>query len=566
MSMAPSGVVAAQQEPAALQSRVYDVRDLVHPEKVYLPATVAEAAFESPVSDEAWPAIELGELTEVLRTATSRTYWEGEGVDLRPEDTGLLVLTCDEEMHATARDVLTKLRRVLFEPVSVEVHEVPGSAIAGHAAVLSAAEADAMLGKVGQHRVHVGRADLRRPLLLESKRIQSRVAGMQVRVAQQAAAPDLHMATDVNGASWTVRVERTVGDDLLVTISGSDRAQEKGPVCELPTGAEQGVATLELAVTRIASAHAAAWLHPGQALLVGADSPGGVALCIRPRANAKPTPGHRLGQVTAYPVGAIVRGPHAPGALRVPYEDGTLFPEVDEQMPAVFDDGRLIEWLVTQVAPDTWDESPNSMSYLAGLLFVSAADDVQEQLAEHLQELQHVDARQFSLEVAFGEIPAGQAVAAVAATPEGAAQLAEVLPQRAVTTVSASRFARLSATWHTPYVEDYDCALASGSGVTTPALGSYARGFLMQARAMPMDQGMLQLDLRLVMFGHDAERQLFAMRDPRFASVDRVDVRQNELSGSTAVALGEWTLLRIAPVEGGASSCAVVARVKPTAP
>ncbi|MEZ6036505.1 MAG: hypothetical protein R3F29_03420 [Planctomycetota bacterium] len=555
-------VVAQREDPAPGGTRVYEVRDLVQHQRVYLPASVAEAAFESPISDEAWPAIDLGELAELVKMATGMTYWEQEGVDLRPEDSGLLVLTCDEQMHASVRDVLAKVRHMLFDPLVVEVHELPGAAIADHGAVLSAAEAEALLGKVGEHRVHVGRVDPQQPLLLESKRIRSRLAGMHMKVAQQAAIPDLAVTNEVYGASWQVRVRHTVGGELLVTVSGSDRAQQEGAVCELPNGVDGGVAALELAATRIATAHASAYLRHGQALLLGADAPGAVALCVRasPASGQAPT-SFEIGGMTVYPVASLVGGPDVPEDVRVPYEDTTLYPEGDrEPMPAVFDDGRLIEWLCSQVAPDTWDGSPNLISYVSGRLIVIAADDVQKQIAANLRQLQRIDNRQFSLEVAFGQIPAGTSLAA-SMTPEGTAALAAALPRRCVGVVSASRIARVSATSHEPYVKDYDVAIASGSAVTSPVIGSYASGFVMQASAVPMDQGLVRLDLRLAVMGREGERQVFDLRDPRFAGVGRVDVRENEVGGGVVVGVGEWTLLRVGPLEGGAGTCAVVARV-----
>lgn len=556
------GPAHAQQNPDLSQARIYDVRDVVRRTAIHLPATAIDASFVPVVhdtGDDAQAAMELAELANVIRMATAPEYWEREGVELRPEDTGLMSVACDETMHANVRDVLAKLRRLLFEPVFVEVHELPGSALGKHGSVLSAEAADALLAQVGAHRLHAGRTDPRTPLLLESKRIRNRIAGMRMMVAQNASAPDLALATENHGTSWTVRAAPTIGDALLVTVSGSDRSIEAGPVRELPTGGDGQVATLELPVTRIATCHASSYLRPGEAMLVGSDAPGGALLCVRVRRSGPPAP-RQIGAVTVYPVESLVRGPVRPNDLPVPYEEGTLFGDPGrEPMPAVFDDGRLMDWLRSQVEPETWDGSPNSMFHEGGMLFVSAPESTQKAIAEQLQSLQNVDLRQFTLEVRFGEVPAEVAKTLAVAD---AAQLADALPQRCVSTVSASRSTRHSATWHTPYVKGYDVVIASGSAATTPELGSVAKGFLLSGEVAPMDNGTVMLDLRVSMLSHAPEASRFSLREPRFGQVDKIDVRENKLRGATVVVSGEWTILQLSPAEGGQGHVAVVARVR----
>lgn len=555
------GIGRTQHDGAPPRTRVYDVRDLTRIERAFVPATAREASFVTSAEDgddDSQPAIQIGELVTMVQMGTSQQFWEQEGVEIRAEDNGLMAVTCDEPMHARIRSLISKLRRLWFEPVLVEVHELPGAALAGHGSVLSSEEADLLLSKAGEHRVHAGRANLRMPLLLESNRAQNRIAGLHMRVAQDAVAPDLALATENNGSSWTVRALRTVGDALLVTLSGNDRSLEPGPACELPTGADGTFAALELPVTRIVTCHTSAYLVPGQALLAGSDAPGGAALCVRVR-RLGPAAGSEIGEMTAYPVLNLVRGGAVAAELQLPYEDGPLFPEWNEPMAAVFDEGRLMEWLTSQVEPATWDGSLNTMNYLNGYLFVHAAAPTQQALVEQLRTLQGVDARQFTLEVRFGDVPADVMQAVGTANPE---QLANALPQRCLATVSASREARISATRHTPYVKDYDVVVAASSAATTPELGSIPEGFLMRACVAPMDQGAVLVDLHLTMLARDPARAVFALQDPRFAQLDKVDVRTNKVRGATAVALDEWTILQLAPVEGGRSHVAVAVRVR----
>lgn len=562
------GVGHAQQQPEQSplpRTRVYDVRDITYVEPDFLPATAVEASFvpsANEMSDDLRPALDPADLSTLVQLGTPHTYWEADGTEIRVEDGGLLTVTCSEEMHAKVRRVLAQLRQLLFGPLLVEVHELPGSTIDGQRSVLSADEADALLSKAGEHRVLAGRANAHKPLLLESKRIRNRIAGLHMRVAQDAVAPDLALATDTYGASWTVRATRSADDSLVVAVSGSDRSLEPdGTVCELPTGADGKFAAVQLPVTRIATCHTSAYLRPGQALLVGSDAPSGTVLCVRVLRSG-PAAGGELGELTVYPVGNLVRGPARAVDLPVPYEDGCLFPAAnDEVPPAVFDEGRLMEWLKSQVEPETWEGSPNSMAFLDGQLFVHAETATQQAIAAQLQSLQGLDARQFTLEVRFGEVPADAATTFRAANAEA---LAGALPHRCLSTVSASRETRMSATRHTPYVKDYDVVIAASSAATTPELGSIAQGFLLRARVAPMDRGALLLDLHLTMLAHDPERTVFPLQDPRFAQVDRVDVRENKVRGATVVALDEWTILHLAPVEGGRTHVAVVARLRST--
>jgi hypothetical protein len=560
------GVASPQQDPVPqAHTRVYDVRDITRVERDFRPATVVDASFvpsADEVSESSGPALEPADLAEMIRIGTSPMYWEQEGVELRVEDGGLLTLTCDEAMHAKARSVLAKLRRLMFEPVRIELHELPGSALAGRGSVLSSEEADSLLFEAGEHRVLAGRANPRKPLLLEAKRTRNRISGLHMRVAQDAAAPDLALATDSYGPSWTVWAMRTVDDAMLVTVSGCDRSLETdGPACELPTGEGAEVVAVKLPVTRIATCHTSAYLLPGQALLVGTDAPAGAVLCVRLHRTGQGT-ARELGDVTAYPVSGLVRGATPTSDLRVPYEDGLLFPAPDgEPMPAVFDEGRLMEWLMTQVDPETWGGAPNSMNFAHGHLFVRAEAATQKAIAEQLQSLQGLDTRQFTVEVCFGEVPAD---VLKALKTENAEQLAAALPHHCLSTVSASRETRISATRHTPYVKDYDVVIATGSAATTPQLGSIAQGFLLRGSVAPMDQGTVLLDLHMTILAHGRERSVFALQHPRFAHVDEIDVHENKVRGATVVELGQWAILHLAPIVGGQSHVAVVARVRST--
>jgi hypothetical protein len=551
----------AQEEPQKpLTTRVYDVRDVVRIEPDYQPATAIEASFvptEREVREDRLQALDLGDAVTLAMMGSSPMYWEREGVELRPEDSGFLTVTCDAAMHQRVQQVLQQVRAMLFETVLVEVHEVPGDALDGRPSVLSEAMADGLLAQLGEHRVHFGRANVQRPLLLESKRTQNRIAGLGVRVAQGASAPQPEVATASYGSSWSVLATRTVGDALLVSVTGSDRAlEESTSKRRVPTSNDDGPAVLEFAATRIATCHASAYLKPGQSMLVGTNAADGAALCIRVRRAGAPVK-DAIGELRAFSIRPLIAGARPPAAIVLPGGEATLFPEIEsEPTPAVCDDGRLMEAITSQVAPDSWDGDPNTLNARGGYLFAytPSGDEVAEQVAALLQKLQDLDARQYSLEVRFGKVAAD----ALRTRPD---LLAEKLTQRCLATVSASRGAQVSATRHTPYVRDFGAVMASASAATYPEVGGFAEGFLMRGEIANSGQGTVRLDLHLTTLSRGVETQPFNLEHPRIGAIDRVDVRENKVRGVATVEVGEWTLLSVSPVEGGPGHVAVVVRV-----
>src|SRR5690606_1125478 len=109
---------------------------------------------------------------------------------------------CSQQQHATVNSLLKQLRNLIFEPVAIEIHELPDSALNARRTVLTSEEADALIQAAGSHPVHIGRTTLNKRLLLESKQIQNRIGGMHTKIASSAAMIDPVVATDAYGASW----------------------------------------------------------------------------------------------------------------------------------------------------------------------------------------------------------------------------------------------------------------------------------------------------------------------------------------------------------------------------
>jgi len=564
-SLAPFALLlslcAAQDQPK-FTTRVYDVRDIVQREAMYRPATAIEASFvpnDRERSNDLLCALELSDAVDTIMSATSPEYWCNEGVELRPEESGFVTATCGAKMHRQIDQALADIRAMLFETVLVEVHELPGAALEGRPSVLTPAMADGLLAQIGEHPVHFGRTSVRRALLLESKRTQNRIAGLGASVSQGAAAHRPMVATDAYGSSWSVVAMRTMNEGLLVSVTGSDRALDGKAVGKrVSTGESQNGAELELAPTSIATCHSSAYLKPGQSMLVGTNASDGTVLCVRVRRAGAPT-SSKIGQLGVFPIASLVAGPRPATDVVLPGRDSTLFPEVEEErIPTMCDQGRLIEAITSQIEPDSWDGSPNTLHATGGYLFVYTpmAGTVAGEVAAMLRKLQEFDARQYSLEVRFGVAGAD----ALRLRPE---QLADKLPQRCLSTVSASRETQISATRHTPYVRDYDTVMASESSALHPQLGSFAEGFLMRGRIANSGQGSVRLDLHLTTLARGAAGKPFEFGHPRIGAIDRVDVRENKVRGVASVELSQWTLLHVSPVEGGAGHVAVVVRVSP---
>lgn len=559
--------------PDQLTTTLLDTRDLMRREPYYLPATALDATlrpFASDASDDPTPPFEPGDLVSLLLVSTDISYWsDTEGAQMRPTDTGFVSIRCHQQQHVEVRRVLAELRRLTFEPLVVEVHELPGSVLAERGAVLSREQFDAVVAEAGAHRVHVGRANTRLPLLLESKHKYNQVAGVHVKVAQEASAPELDVRTVDAGASWVVRTMRSVGGAMLVSVVGCERTRDEATSSErrVPIGDGATSAQLHLNAMRIATYRASAYLRPGEAMLFGADAPGANVLCVRVTgATPKPQGWTMVGRLAAYPIESLTHGHVSAANVPLPFEDEWLFGDDDEEpMPAVVDADQLIEMLTSTICPELWDGSPHTIHSEAGTLWVDADEGVRREVLQRLVEMHEVDARQFSLEVRFGELPAGQGLDLA---DGGAARLAATLPQRCLSVLSASRGTRISATHHVPIVRRYDATVASGVAATVPEFGAVVSGYLLDASIASAGDERALLDVQLTRLVAGDRSGSVELGHPQLGVLDRVDVRENKVRGATGVALDEWTLLHVAPVEGapgegqqpGALFC-VVARV-----
>ncbi|MBL8755433.1 MAG: hypothetical protein JNK15_19185, partial [Planctomycetes bacterium] len=115
------------QAAGTIVTEVYPVKDLIFKQTQFLPPKIltipGEAADDTPRTgseDEAVAGIELADLVTSLKDATDPKYWETDGVEIRPEDSGLLSVKASPEMQARVNSVLTDMRRFQTPIVTVD--------------------------------------------------------------------------------------------------------------------------------------------------------------------------------------------------------------------------------------------------------------------------------------------------------------------------------------------------------------------------------------------------------------------------------------------------------------
>ncbi|MCA8950324.1 MAG: hypothetical protein KDE27_12535 [Planctomycetes bacterium] len=116
------------QAAGTLTTEVYSVKDLVFQRTQFLPPRIRDipgedtddiprtgAEGEDPVS-----YIEIADLVTSVREATDPLYWDGEGVEIRAEDTGFLAVTASPAMQAQVEAVLNDMRRFATPIVTID--------------------------------------------------------------------------------------------------------------------------------------------------------------------------------------------------------------------------------------------------------------------------------------------------------------------------------------------------------------------------------------------------------------------------------------------------------------
>ena len=118
------------QAAGTLVTEIYPVKDLIFKQTEFLPPTIRDIPSEDTgdiprtggEGDDPITGIELGDLVTTLQDATDPAYWGGdvEGVEIRPEDSGLLSVTASPEMQEKVQKVLESMRRYQTPIVTID--------------------------------------------------------------------------------------------------------------------------------------------------------------------------------------------------------------------------------------------------------------------------------------------------------------------------------------------------------------------------------------------------------------------------------------------------------------
>jgi type II secretory pathway component GspD/PulD (secretin) len=122
-------VVGNKSEAAGtIQSEIYPVKDLIFKETQFLPPRIrdipGDTADDTPRTgsegEDPVAGIELADLVNTLKDATDPKYWETEGVEVRPEESGLLSVKASPEMQALVRSTLDDMRRFSTPIITID--------------------------------------------------------------------------------------------------------------------------------------------------------------------------------------------------------------------------------------------------------------------------------------------------------------------------------------------------------------------------------------------------------------------------------------------------------------
>ena len=116
------------QAAGTIITKIVPVKDLIFKQTQFLPPRIrdipGEAADDTPRTgsegDDPIEGIAIADLVTVLKEASDPKYWETDGVEIRPEDAGLLTIKASPEMVAKVQGLLQDLRRNQTPIVTVD--------------------------------------------------------------------------------------------------------------------------------------------------------------------------------------------------------------------------------------------------------------------------------------------------------------------------------------------------------------------------------------------------------------------------------------------------------------
>ncbi|HEX5053325.1 MAG TPA: hypothetical protein VFZ65_16230 [Planctomycetota bacterium] len=565
LSSAPALVA---QQPATL--RKYDVRFLTAREAEMLPAqrtTPDVSTTDIPSSGavlDPVAALEPADLMALLEQECEVASGNG-AAQLEFTDSGILLVTADAKTHDRIAALVAQCRAYFLEQVVLEMHVLPGSALAGGTGVLKRDEAEGLLSSSAPHPVFVCPARVGGSQVLQSNRDQAYVRDYDVEVAQGSNIPDPKVDVLRLGSGWQVRLEHGHDGRLLVQVHG-DRAEQDAdpvpyPVRSRDVKNQEVISLLQLSRTRITQQWTQAMLGDGEALLWGSNSQPGAAWCLRVRRPKAVAPPSGIGW-TMLPVRSLCVGLpewgrfHFP-VLASPGDDAPLVAEAQESPPRLLDKDKLMADLRQCLR----GEASRSIDYGAGVLIVRAPEPELQAVRERLALLSADAARDVSIEVRYGYLDANE-VAVLLNPRTDMGEIAGRLHDACLTASLLDGWFACRVGKEASIVRDYDVEIAQDSSVPNPLIGTVFTGMTLRGQVLPVAEGQFRLELDAGFAELDGAIEAFDTKDTRFGDIALPRLRNVHFDVAPIVEDNRWTLLHIASMPGNDQHLVVVARVR----
>ena len=114
----------------ATETHTYDVRDLVFKRTQFLPPKIRDIPGSDAGGDDTPRTggegedpvafVDMENLQTNVKEATGLKYWESDGVEMRAEDQGYLIIKCSNDMHGKVASVLNDMRNFASPVVSID--------------------------------------------------------------------------------------------------------------------------------------------------------------------------------------------------------------------------------------------------------------------------------------------------------------------------------------------------------------------------------------------------------------------------------------------------------------
>jgi hypothetical protein len=516
------GAVAAAQEAAKLEMRIFDVSALVEPTADAPPslwmlpiarAYAQERGERKSGESEAVRPMEANDIAGLLRDGLMRQIWtDGTQISVL-EDGNFLSITQTPEALDRAAELLAELGEALRSPIEIEALAFEG----GHAAVaalmdsggfMSAAAFDALRGGKDQGLRVVaslaGSGMSGQRISISSARYTNVCGDYDVEVAQAASIPDPRVQQIMTGLTLSVR--STLLDDGRIALRLQADIVDDLKISAFAPGSP-AIGKLQLPSVTVEKLTGSAVLAQGDALVVGAIAPdGGPRRLLAVRAHCRerragPVPVGELGRV--FQTGFLTRAREGLPSIGLGISAGQrpIREEEDESDAIVFDrmqsflgNDLLLDMIRNRVTPERWETEPGmSLRSLGdGRLLVLGGQEQHMGVRDLLSQLGATRARHAN--VAVYVVTAQRSALATLRAAGSESWLRQVMRSgetaRRYTALSTSELGApvdLLCGRETAYVDDYNVEIAQAATINDPIVESMFSGIYV--RLLPFAAG-----------------------------------------------------------------------------